>query len=47
MQEEELAGYFKPHINNKSKQIKRGIDPLVEDATRRQNARDSLQQIMK
>lgn len=38
--------YFNPQINEKSRTIKRGINPLIEDAQRRQQAKEQLQKIM-
>lgn len=46
-QSQKEAIYFNPQINEKSKNIKRGINPLIEDAVRRKKAKEQLQQIMR
>lgn len=43
---EEEGCSFKPRINPKSKNIKRGLIPLVEDVNRRREAKESLQKIL-
>lgn len=45
-QEQVEAQYYRPQISQKAKQIKRGIQPLIDDAQRRQQAKSQLQQLM-
>jgi len=44
---QEEKTYFRPSINKVSKDLKRGINPLIQDADRRHQARLSIDKIVK